>query len=109
MDTMRCGCCAQPIKPKEASQQRATAGIRLVIAGMGCPNCTVRVHNALVSVDGVAEAQVSLMPPITQVLYDGKRVTEDEIIAAVATAGRGTHHLYRAKALNDRRPGGGAA
>lgn len=73
--------------------------MRLVIAGMGCPNCTMLVRNALLSVDGVADAHVNLVPSVSRVLYDGERVTAEQLIAAVAAAGEGTHHEYSAKLL----------
>ncbi len=99
MDKTRCGCCVRLIEPKSAPHGRVTAGIRLVIAGMGCPNCATRVRNALVSVDGVAEAHVNLVPSVSRVLYDGERVTTEQLIAAVAGAGQGTHHEYCARTM----------
>ena len=99
MDKMRCGCCVQPIEPKKASTGRVTSVIRLVIAGIGCPNCATRVRNALVSVDGVAEAHVNLVPSVSRVLYDAERVTTEQLIAAVAGAGQGTHHEYCARTM----------
>lgn len=99
MDKMRCGCCVRPIEPKGAPHGLVTAGVRLVIAGMGCPNCAMRVRNALLSVDGVAEAYVKLVPSVSRVLYDGERVTTEQLIAAVAGAGQGTHHEYCARTM----------
>lgn len=97
MDTTRCGCCVQPIERKATRPAQATAGIRLVIAGMGCPNCAMRVRNAIVSVEGVTDADVNLVPPVSHVLYDADRVTVEQLLAAVAAAGQGTHHEYRAR------------
>lgn len=99
MDKTRCGCCVRPIEAKSAPHGLVTAGIRLVIAGMGCPNCAMRVRNALLSVDGVAEAYVKLVPSVSRVLYDGERVTTEQLIAAVANAGQGTHHEYCARTM----------
>ncbi len=99
MDKMRCGCCVRPIEPKSAPHGLVTAGIRLVIAGMGCPNCAMRVRNALLSVDGVAEAYVKLVPSVSRVLYDGERVTTEQLIAVVAAAGGGPHHEYCARTM----------
>ncbi len=99
MDKTRCGCCVGPMEPKSAPHGRVTAGIRLVIAGMGCPNCTMRVRNALLSVDGVADVHVKLVPSVSHVLYDGERVTTEQLLAAVAAAGEGTHHEYSARPL----------
>ncbi len=70
-----------------------------MVAGMGCPNCATRVRNALVSVDGVADAHVNLVPSVSRVLYDGERVTTEQLIAAVAAAGEGIQHEYSAKPL----------
>ncbi len=99
MDKTRCGCCVRPIESRKAPHGRVTAAIRLVVAGMGCPNCATRVRNALLSVDGVAEAHVNLVPSVGRVLYDGELVTTEQLIAAVAAAGEGTHHEYSAKPL----------
>lgn len=96
MDTTRCGCQVQQIEPKKAPRGRVNASIRLVIAGMGCPNCARRVRNALVSEEGVGDATVKLIPPVSHVLYDADRVTKERLIAAVGRAGVGTHHQYRA-------------
>ncbi len=99
MDKTRCGCCVQPIEPKKAPHKRVTAVARLVVAGMGCSNCAMRVRNALLSVDGVAEAHVNLVPSVSRVLYDAEHVTTEQLIAAVADAGQGTHHEYCARTM----------
>jgi copper chaperone CopZ len=59
----------------------------------------MRVRNALVSVEGVAEVRLSLLPPVCDVLYDGDRVVTEQLVTAVAEAGQGNHHEYRAKPL----------
>ncbi len=98
MDTTRCGC-RRPVEPKTAPEGRVTRHIKLVVTGMGCANCAMRVRNALVSVEGVASVRVSLVPPLCDVLYDGDRAVTEQLVAAVAGAGRGNHHEYRAKPL----------
>jgi len=59
----------------------------------------MRVRNALVSIDGVLDANVYLAPPVAHVRYEQHRVSQDDLIGAVAAAGRETRHRYRAWVL----------
>lgn len=99
MSSKQCGCKVEPIKPKEKASAQGSSMLALVIDGMGCHNCVVRVQNALLSVRGVAYASVRLELPLATVAFDPERVGADDLIAAVASAGMGTHHEYRARPL----------
>jgi copper chaperone CopZ len=92
-------CHVKQVDPVMRHLERATAAARLFVEGMGCPNCAMRVQNALAQLDGVATAYVGLFPPIGTVRYDPVRVSVDDLLAAVAGAGSGTRHAYRGQVL----------
>jgi len=58
----------------------------LNIEGMSCSHCVRHVTEALVGLNGVKKAKVSLSKKTAAVEYDGG-VTVDEMIAAVKDAG----------------------
>lgn len=96
-------CEVRPLRPNPLPPGTATASVRLLIGGLGCENCAVRVRNALVSLDGVADALVCLTPPVASVTYDPARVDPEDLVAAVAKAGDGSRHEYSAVRLESAR------
>src|SRR3990172_10717518 len=88
------------LEPSREAADRATHEARLLIEGMGCPNCAARVHNALLSLTGVGAADVWLEPPAAVVRYDPDRVTVSQMLLAVWNAGVASHHQYHATAVN---------
>jgi copper chaperone CopZ len=62
--------------------------IRLVVHGMTCNHCEMRVKKALTDVEGVQDAEVSHTEGQAIVLVDPKRAVKvDDLIAAVEAAG----------------------
>ena len=92
---MPCGCDVQPLSPATALADTMDTEAQLVVRGMGCGHCATRVQNALVSTDGVGAAYVTLQPPIARVLYDPERTNVDGLLAAIARAGKDSHHSYQ--------------
>lgn len=71
----------------------------LLIWGMGCPNCAMRVRNSLLSLDGVLAVDVNLERGLARVFYDRERTTPDAFPEAVAAAGNDGRHRYAAQVL----------
>ncbi len=94
-----CDCHVTPVAPRRDAQRAATALVRLRIDGMGCANCAVRVQNAIVRLDGVGAAFVSLYPPVATVRYDPRRLTSQDLLNAVAQAGAPSRHCYCAQVV----------
>jgi copper chaperone CopZ len=69
----------------------------LAVSGMGCPNCAARVRNGLVSLEGVHHAEIYLDTGLTEVYFDGSKITPEMLICAVARAGNDGRHHYEAK------------
>jgi copper chaperone CopZ len=66
---------------------------------MGCENCATRVHNGLLSLEGVYGVDVYLNMALAEVLYDRKKLTAADLINAVARAGDDGRHEYRAQLI----------
>jgi copper chaperone CopZ len=99
MSNMTHDCHVERVEPTTSHPERAVASARLLVEGMGCPRCAIRVQNALVRLDGVAAAYISLYPPLGTVRYDPERLSVDDLLNAVATAGQDSKHIYLARAL----------
>ena len=64
---------------------------RLLISGMGCANCALRVRNALIMCQGVVDAQVDHLSGQAVIHYTPALVGMEEMQRAVASAAEGTH------------------
>jgi copper chaperone CopZ len=71
----------------------------LQVAGMGCPNCAMRVRNGLLGLEGVIAADVALEQGLAAAAYDPERVTAEDLIQAVAGAGNDGRHHYFARLI----------
>lgn len=99
--TSSCGCSVEvlPQRVPSPEQLRGASGVFLLVSGMGCPTCALRVRNGLLGLDGVLDAQVNLGRGLAQVLYDPARLQVEQLPQAVAAAGRESHHHYSAQLL----------
>ncbi len=97
--TPHCACHLETIqKPVTTEQMDAAASIFLLVWGMGCPNCALRVRDSLLQIDGVLDARVTLERGLAQV-FDPATVQPDRLPAAVAAAGDDGRHRYLAQVL----------
>jgi copper chaperone len=71
--------------------------VTLSVSGMGCPNCANRVHNQLISLEGVYGVDVFLSNALAVVIFDKNKISPDRLIAAVTEAGNDGWHEYRAE------------
>ena len=83
-------------KPVDEVALRGSAAALLRVDGMGCGGCATRVRNGLLSVPGVLAARVELAEGIVRVNFDSVRTPVQHLLNAVADAGDGSHHDYRA-------------
>jgi len=68
----------------------------LAVSGMGCPTCAARVRNALVTTEGIVEAEVDHRSGLAVVSYLPEAVDVGVMTGAVSSAAAGTHHTYQA-------------
>ena len=94
-------CYVEPIyKNMPSTEQLQNAEqITLTISGMGCPNCANRVHNKLISLEGVYGVGVYLHMALAVVIFDQNKLTPSQLITAVSQAGNDGRHDYRAQLL----------
>src|SRR5262249_54318113 len=64
------------------------AEMDLSVTGMHCASCVARVERALNHLDDVT-AQVNLVSSNAHVVYDRRRVTEEDLVKAIEDAGYG--------------------
>lgn len=94
------GCHVDPIaKPIDPSRLNEASISYLLVSGMGCPACAMRVHNALLQQAGVLAVDVALAQGVARIYYDAKIVAPDDMPAAVAAAGQDGRHHYAAQVL----------
>ena len=93
-------CRVDPVN-KVIDRQRMLEATRvyLLVRGMGCPACALRVQNALIQLDGVLDAAVSLEPGVARVLYDPAQIALEELPRAVNVADPGGRHHYTAQII----------
>lgn len=93
-------CHVEPLRKPLDREALASARVAfLTVAGMGCPNCGTRVHNALLRRDGVLYVDVSLARGMAAVAFRPEQMTTENLITAVASAGDETDHHYLARLL----------
>jgi copper chaperone CopZ len=94
-------CQVAPVEKQiDANQlQAATVGY-LLVSGMGCPTCAMRVRNALLHLDGVLAVDIGLERGLARVHYDKGSVSPEHMPAAVTAAGLESGHQYAAKILS---------
>lgn len=71
--------------------------VTLAVSGMGCPNCANRVHNKLISLDGVFGVDVYLHMALAVVIFDRNKLSPIQLISAVAQAASDGRHKYLAE------------
>lgn len=59
----------------------------LKVDGMSCEHCVRNVTEALEELDGVKKAKVNLKKGLAKLKYDPDKVTGDDLIKAVESAG----------------------
>ncbi len=92
-----CGCHVEKIGANEPENVERLDVVVLRVAGMGCVNCANRVHNGLVSADGVLSAQVDLTSATAIVRIDARRIRAESLLPLVVDAGRASRHRYEAE------------
>jgi copper chaperone CopZ len=71
----------------------------LAISGLNCPNCAIRVRNALLNVYGVTDAIIDHIDGLGEVTYNPNLVERERITDIVSKAGGDGIHSYKAMIL----------
>lgn len=91
-------CHVEPINRQVDRDALAKSDVAfLAVAGMGCPNCAIRVRNALFGVEGVLYVDVSLGLGMAAVAFQPEKVESGALLIAVISAGDRVGHHYRAR------------
>ena len=97
---MNVNCHVEPLQKIITSDERMNlTTASLAVWGMGCPNCAARVHNGLLALTGVVEAEVDHTTGFAFVEYSQDLVSIPDLLEAVAQAGDNSRHKYVAMCL----------
>lgn len=105
-------CLVMPIDKPASPQQLAQAEtVFLLVRGMGCPACALRVRNALLQIEGVVAADVALNRGLARVCYDTNVVQPETLAARLPSLADDARHHYKAQliVISDERTGGNHA
>lgn len=96
-------CHVQPVERVVTPEElETTKNLSLVVYGMGCPNCAMRVRNSLVSLRGVIQADVDHFTGLANVTFNPSLVEVVDLADAVAEAGSDGRHRYGVFSILDR-------
>lgn len=97
---MNDNCHVDPIhKTATGEERKSVQRILLAVRGMGCPNCATRVHNSLVTLNGVINTYVDHITGTAEVEFNPQMVAIPALVSAVAKAGNDGRHEYSAALL----------
>jgi copper chaperone CopZ len=71
----------------------------LLVRGMGCPACALRVRNGLLQIEGVVAADVYLSYGLAKVSYDPNGVQAGSLAARLPSVADDARHHYTAHLL----------
>lgn len=90
-------CHVEPIqKQARASELSNVKRNWLAVTGMGCPNCSNRVRNSLLGLEGVSAALVDHQRGVAIVDFNPTMTTLIDLARAVSAAGGDGRHEYSA-------------
>lgn len=90
-------CHVEPIqKQARAEELSNTERKQLAVSGMGCPNCSNRVQNSLLGLEGVSAAMVDHRQGVAIVDFNPTMATVEDLVGAVSAAGGDGTHEYSA-------------
>lgn len=94
------GCHVVPVVKTANRDQLARARVALLLVrGMGCPTCALRVRNGLLQMDGVVAADVALSSALAKVWYDPGVVQPDVFASGLPASTEDGRHHYSAQVL----------
>ncbi len=93
-------CHVVPIEKMVTAEERENnQRLLLMVQGMGCVNCAMRVRNSLFALKGVAQVEVSHLTAAADVSFNPDLVALKKLFEAVASAGNDGRHAYKVAAV----------
>ena len=94
-------CDIKPFKKTSLFEEyQKTQLVILSISGLNCPNCAVRVKNALLKTYGVTTALIDHETGLGEIAFNPDIVQPDNLVSAIVQAGNGGMHQYSAQVLD---------
>jgi Cu+-exporting ATPase len=88
-------CHVEPLQKQPGAEELSqTARKWLAVKGLGCPNCSNRVRNSLLRLEGISEAEVDHIRGVAIVDFNPSMVRLIDMDRAVSAAGGDGRHEY---------------
>lgn len=95
-------CDIKAIQKTISEEEKQTTQVTyLAIEGLNCPNCAIRVRNALLNVLGVTDANIDSTLGLGEVTFNPALLERASLIDIVSNAGGDGIHSYSAKFLSN--------
>jgi copper chaperone CopZ len=93
-------CDVRPFKKNSVFEEYQKSQITILsISGLNCPNCALRVRNALLKTYGVTTALIDHESGLGEVTYNPDIVQPPHLVSAISKAGGDGIHDYIAHVL----------
>lgn len=94
-------CHVEPLEKRITLEEQADlTDVRMLIWGMGCPNCAMRIRNSLLGLEGVVEAVIDHSAGVGRIFFNPSMVTPEQLEQAVVRAGGDGRHEYMARLVS---------
>ncbi|PKN98425.1 MAG: hypothetical protein CVU42_11990 [Chloroflexi bacterium HGW-Chloroflexi-4] len=93
-------CNVEPIIQTPSEEEKNLVKfLYLVTSGLNCPNCAMRVRNALISTSGIIDVKIDYFDGMTEVTYIPSFIEPSTVPDLISKAGNGAHHQYSAQII----------
>jgi copper chaperone CopZ len=93
-------CDIKPFKKTSVFEEYQKSQITILsISGLNCPNCALRVRNALLKTYGVTTALIDHESGLGEITYNPDIVQPQKLVSAIVLAGGDGVHQYAAQVM----------
>lgn len=93
-------CDIKPFKKTSVFEEYQKSQITILsISGLNCPNCALRVRNALLKTYGVTTALIDHESGLGEITYNPDIVQPQNLVSAIVLAGGDGVHQYAAQVM----------
>ncbi len=94
---MKDPCQITPVQKSISEEEKLTTQVTyLAISGLNCPNCALRVKNALLNKFGVIDALIDHADGLGEVIFNPDIIHRSDLVNIVSNAGNDGTHSYSA-------------
>ncbi len=94
---MKDSCQITPVHKSITEEEKMNTQVTyLAISGLNCPNCALRVKNALMNEYGVIEALIDHADGMGEITFNPEIINRSDLVNIISKAGNDGTHSYSA-------------